>query len=196
MLNTLLWRTTPRFNLLSWAQGLVLNLQLIEIVLAEHTLDSFIGHDNVLSHQQLDAQHSENSSMDFWEGVMIDFNDPSKKYESAVLSPRWGGRWFQQSHPLNWENLHVLGISSIDEPKNVKQYFTTLNNSLGNVYQSWNASGSGDGMKQKGMETGEQEVDLENLPTQSGDRLDFLRGANLCVMYLWFKLLSHGLFQT
>ena len=28
-------------------------------------------------------------------------------------------------------------------------------------------------MKQKGMETGEQEVDLENLPTQSGDRLDF-----------------------
>ena len=77
-----------------------------------------------------------------------------------------------------------LGISSIDEPKKAKQYFTTLNNSLGNVYQSWNASGSGDGMKQKGMETGEQEVDLENLPTQSGDRLDFLRGANPCVMYL------------
>ena len=51
-------------------------------------------------------------------------------------------------------------------------------------------------MKQKGMETGEQEVDLENLPTQSGDRLDFLRGANPCMMYLWYKLLSHGLFQT
>ena len=62
--------------------------------------------------------------------------------------------------------------------------------------QAWNASGSGDGMKQKGMETGEQEVDLENLPTQSGDHLDFLRGANPCVMYLWYKLLSHGLFQT
>ena len=64
------------------------------------------------------------------------------------------------------------------------------------MYQAWNASGSGDGMKQKGMETGEQEVNLENLPTQSGDRLDFLRGANPCVMYLWYKLLSHGLFQT
>ena len=51
-------------------------------------------------------------------------------------------------------------------------------------------------MKQKGMETGEQEVDLENLPTQSGDHLDFLRGANPCVIYLWYKLLSHGLFQT
>ena len=51
-------------------------------------------------------------------------------------------------------------------------------------------------MKQKGMRTGEQEVDLENLPTQSGDHLDFLRGANPCVMYLWYKLLSLGLFHT
>ena len=41
-----------------WALGLVLNLWLIEIVLAEHTLEAFIGRDNVLSHQQLDAQHS------------------------------------------------------------------------------------------------------------------------------------------
>ena len=179
-----------------WAQGLVPNLRLIEIVLAEYTLEAFISHYNVLSRQQLDAQHSENSSVDFWEGVMIDFNDPSKKYESAVLSPCWGGRWFQQSHPVNWDNLHVLGISTIDEPKKAKQYFTNLNNSLGNVYQLWNSSGSGDGMKQKGMETGEQELDLENLPTQSGDHLDFLRGANPCVMYLWYKLLSHGLFQT
>ena len=40
-------------------------------------------------------------------------------------------------------------------------------------------------MKQKGMETGEQEVDLENLFTQSGDHLVFLRGVNPCVMYLW-----------
>ena len=179
-----------------WAQGLVPNLRLIEIVLAEHTLEAFIGRDNTLSRQQLDALHSENAPVDFWEGVMIDFNDPSKKYESVVLSPGWGGRWFQKSHPLNWDNLHVLGISIIDEPKKAKQYFTSLNNSLGNVYQAWNASGSGDGMKQKGMETGEQEVNLENLPTQSGDRLDFLRGANPCVMYLWYKLLSHGLFQT
>ena len=111
--------------------------------------------------------------MDFWEGIMIDFSDPSKKYESAVLSPGWGSQWFQQSHPLNWENLHVLGISSINKPKKAKQCFTTLNNALGNVYQSWNASGSGDGMKQNGMETGEQEVDLENLSAQSGDCLDF-----------------------
>ena len=179
-----------------WAQGLVANVQLIEIVLAEHTLEAFIGCDNTLSCQQLDALHSENSSVDFWEVVMIDVNDSSEKNESAVLSPGWGGWWFPQSHPLNWNNLHVLGISSVDEPKNAKQYFTNLNNSLGNVYQSWDASGSGDGMKQKGMETGEQEVDLENLPTQSGDCLDFLRGANPCVMYLWYKLLSHGLFQT
>ena len=48
-------------------------------------------------------------------------------------------------------------------------------------------------MKQKGMET---EVDLENLPTQSGDHLDVLRGARPCMMYLWYELLSHGLFQT
>ena len=109
--------TQTIWSVKSWAQGLVPNLWLIEIVLAEHTLEAFIGRDNALSHQQLDALHSENSSVDFWEGVMIDFNDPSKKYESAVLSPGWGGHWFQQSHPLNWDNLHVLGISSIDEPK-------------------------------------------------------------------------------
>ena len=109
----------------------------------------------------------------------------AQQYESAVISPGWGGRWFQQSHPLNWENLHVLGISSIDEPKKVKHYFTTLNHSLGNVYPG-----------QKGMETGEQEVDLEHLPTQGGDHLDFLRGSNPCMMYLWYKLLRHGLFQT
>ena len=125
-----------------WAQGHVPNLQLIEIVSAEHILEAFIGHDNILSCHQLDAQHLEKSSVDFWEGVMINFNDPSKKYESAVLSPGWGSQWFQQSHPLNWENLHVLGISSIHEPKKAKHYFTNLNNSLGIVYQSWNASGS------------------------------------------------------
>ena len=170
--------TQTIWSVKGWAQGLVPNLRVIEIVLAEHTLEAFIGHDNALSRQQLDEIHSENSSVDFWEGVMINFNDPSKKYESAVLSPGWVG---------NWDNLHVLGISSIDEPRKAKQYFTNLNNSLGNVYQSWNASGSGDGMKQKGMETGEQEVGLENLPTQSGDRLDFLRGANPCVMYLWLS---------
>ena len=50
-------------------------------------------------------------------------------------------------------------------------------------------------MKQKWMETGEQEVDLENLPTQCGDHLDFLRGANPCVMYLWYKLLSMVCFR-
>ena len=83
-----------------WVQRLVPNLRLIEIVLAEHTLESFIGHDYVLTHQQLDAQHLENSSMDFWEGVMIDSNDPSKKYESAVLSPGWGG--------LSWKCLSIL----------------------------------------------------------------------------------------
>ena len=92
--------TQTIWSVKGWAQGLVPNLWLIEIVLAEHTLEAFIGHDNALSHQQHDALHSENSSVDFWEGVMIDFIDPSKKYESAVLSPGWGGRWFQQSHPL------------------------------------------------------------------------------------------------
>ena len=128
--NTKIQSTQTTWSLKGWVQGLVPNLRLIEIVLAEHTLESFIGCDNVLTHQQLDAQHSENSSMDLWEGIMIDFNDPSKKYESTVLSHGWGGWWFQQSHPLNWDNLHVLGISSIDEPKKAKQYFTTLNNSL------------------------------------------------------------------
>ena len=105
--NTKIQSTQTIWSSKGWAQGLVPNLQLIEIVLAEHTLESFIGCDNVC--QQLDAQHSENSSMDFWEGVMIDFNDPSQKYESAVLSPGWGGQWFQHSHPLNWDNLHVFG---------------------------------------------------------------------------------------
>ena len=115
--NTKIQSSQTIWSAKGWAQGLVPNLRLIEIVLAEHTLEAFIGRDNTLSRQQLDALHSENAPIDFWEGVMIDFNDPSKKYESVVLSPGWGGRWFQKSHPLNWDNLHVLGISSIDKPK-------------------------------------------------------------------------------
>ena len=48
-----------------WAQGLVSNLRLIEIVLPEHMLEAFIGCDNALSRQQLDALHSENSPVIF-----------------------------------------------------------------------------------------------------------------------------------
>ena len=43
-----------------WAQGLVPNLWLIEIVLTEHMLEAFIGRDNALSRQQLDVLHPEN----------------------------------------------------------------------------------------------------------------------------------------
>ena len=63
--NTKVQSTQTIWSVKGWAQGLVLNLQLIQIILAEHTLESFIGRDNVLTCQQRDAQHSENSSMDF-----------------------------------------------------------------------------------------------------------------------------------
>ena len=63
--NTKVQSTQTIWSAKGWAQGLVPNLRLIEIVLAEHMLEAFIGRDNVLSHQQLDALHSENSSVDF-----------------------------------------------------------------------------------------------------------------------------------
>ena len=83
--DTKIQSTQTLWSAKGWAQGLVPNLWLIEIVLAEHMLEAFIGRDNTLSRQQLDALHSENSSVDFWEGVMIDFNDPSKPRNMNLL---------------------------------------------------------------------------------------------------------------
>jgi hypothetical protein len=37
-------------------------------------------------------------------------------------------------------------------------------------------------------------VNLETLPTQGGDRIDFLGNYNICVMYLWFSLIKVGAF--
>jgi hypothetical protein len=37
-------------------------------------------------------------------------------------------------------------------------------------------------------------VNLETLPTQGGDRIDFLGNYNICVMYLWFSLIKAGAF--
>ena len=49
--NSKVQSTETIWSMKDWAQGLVPNLWLIEIVLAEHTLEVFIGRDNVLSLQ-------------------------------------------------------------------------------------------------------------------------------------------------
>ena len=55
---------------------------------------------------------------------------------------------------------------------------------------------NGDDMNEKGMETGEETIDADELPTQGADRKDFLWTSHPASLYLWYMLLQAGLFQS
>jgi hypothetical protein len=75
-------------------------------------------------------------------------------------------------------------------------HYSSVNNKLGTVYKNWKASGNGEhqvaGSSLEEVEYGK--VNLELLPTQGGDHIDFLGKNNICVMYLWFSLIKAGAF--
>jgi hypothetical protein len=92
--------------------------------------------------------------------------------------------------------LDALGIPPITDEKTCKLHYTSLNNKLGTVYKNWKASGNGE-HQVAGSSLEEAEygmLNLELLPTQGGDRIDFLGKSNICVMYLWFSLIKAGAF--
>jgi hypothetical protein len=179
----------------SW-EGIVPNVRLIEIVLSDDFRLDFINRNDAESRQQLDARGTEAQKISFWEKVRRRFNDRNFKVNSCPLEANWGRDTFIDIHDCNWAELDALGIAPITDEKTCKLNYSSLNNKLGTVYKNWKASGNGEhqvaGSSLEEAEYGK--VDLEKLPTQGGDRIDFLGKYNICVMYLWFSLIKAGAF--
>jgi hypothetical protein len=179
----------------SW-EGIVPNVRLIEIVLSDDFREDFIHRNDAESRQQLDARGTEAQTISFWEKVRRRFNDQNYKVNSCPLEASWGRDTFLDIHDCNWVELDALGIPPITDEKTCKLHYTSLNNKLGTVYKNWKASGNGE-HQVAGSSLEEAEygmLNLELLPTQGGDRIDFLGKSNICVMYLWFSLIKAGAF--
>jgi hypothetical protein len=176
-------------------EGIVPNIRLIEIILSDDLRIDFLHRNAGISRTENDAHNTESEKLDFFEKVRRKFNDPSVKIKSCVLDESWGRQIFLESHDCNWDQLISLKIDEIPDAKACKTHFNKLNNILGGIYQKWKNSGNGEDQLACNLEEGTAPVDLEKLPTQAADRIDFLHNANICVMYLWFMLLKTGTFQ-
>jgi hypothetical protein len=178
----------------SW-EGIVPNVRLIEIALSDELREDFINRNAAVSRQQLDARGTESQPISFWEKVRRRFNDRNYKINSCPLDSNWGREIFVDIHDCNWAELDALNIQPIADENTCKLHYMNLNNKLGQVYKNWKASGNGDQQISGSLEESEYgEVNLEMLPTQGGDRIDFLGNFNICVMYLWFTLIKAGAF--
>jgi hypothetical protein len=179
----------------SW-EGIVPNIRLVEIVLSDEFHLDFVHRNDAQSRQQLDARGTESQTISFWEKVCRKFNDRSVIITSCPLDASWGREIFLEIHDCNWKELDALGIEPIPDENSCKKHYTSLNNKLGAIYKNWHASGNGDNQVAAGsLEEAEYgTVNLETLPTQGGDRIDFLGNYNICVMYLWFSLIKAGAF--
>jgi hypothetical protein len=178
----------------SW-EGIVPNVRLIEIVLSDEFRNDFIHRNDAVSRQQLDARGTESQPISFWEKVRRRFNDRTYKINSCPLDANWGRDIFLDIHDCNWAELDALNIQPISDENTCKLHYMNLNNKLGQVYKNWKASGNGDQQICGKLEEADYgAVNLELLPTQGGDRIDFLGNFNICVMYLWFSLIKAGAF--
>jgi hypothetical protein len=75
-------------------------------------------------------------------------------------------------------------MSPIPDAKACKIHYSRLNNALGSIYNQWKNSGdAGDGKIDTNLEEGNAPLELDQLPTEGGDRIDFLGNHNICVMY-------------
>jgi hypothetical protein len=177
-------------------EGLVPNVRLIEIVLSDEFREDFLNRNGPQSRQELDARGTESQNLSFWEKVRCRFNDESFETTSCPLDCNWGRQIFLDIHDCNWKELDALGISPIPDANICKLHYTNLNNKLGTIFKKWKASGNGDdqvtGTALEEAEFGT--VDLELLPTQAGNRIDFLGNHNIAVMYLWYSLIRAGAF--
>jgi hypothetical protein len=78
-----------------------------------------------------------------------------------------------------------LEIQPIPDENVCKLHYTNLNNKLGTIFKNWKASGNGDDQVAASIEEADYgQINLELLPTQGGNRIDFLGNYNICVMYL------------
>jgi hypothetical protein len=173
-----------------WEGGIVPNIRLIEIILSDDLRMDFIHRNDAESRTQLDARNTESASLSFFEKVRQRFNDPSVKIMSTQLDSSWGRQVFLEPHECNWNDLEALKMAPIPDENTCKKHFMNLNNALGTVFQNWKNSGNGDNQLACNLEEAEANVEVDSLPTQGGDRIDFLGTRNICVMYLWFMLLT------
>jgi uncharacterized protein (UPF0335 family) len=175
--------------------GIIPNVRLIEIVLSDEFRVDFLHRNDAESRQQLDARGTEASNLSFWEKVQRKFNDRTFETTSCPLDANWGRQTFLEIHDCNWKELDALGIQPIPDENTCKKHYTNLNNNLGTIYKCWKASGNGDDQVAGSLEETEYgQINLELLPTQGGNRIDFLGNYNICVMYLWYALIKAAAF--
>jgi hypothetical protein len=176
-------------------EGIVPYVRLIEIALSDEFRVDFLRRNDPESRQQLDARGTEAQSLSFWEKVRRKFNDRSFEVTSCPLDANWGRQTFLEIHDCNWKELDALDIQPIPHENVCKLHYSNLNNRLGTIYKNWKASGNGDDQVAASLEEAEYgKINLELLPTQGGNRIDFLGNYNICVMYLWYSLLKAGAF--
>jgi hypothetical protein len=177
-----------------WESGIIPNIRLIEIILSDELQIDFLNRNDAEARTELDAHNTESEKLSFFEKVRIKFNDPVVKIRSMVLNDSWGRQFFLESHDCNWEQLKALDMSPIPNAKTCKVHYSRLNNALGSIFNRWKNSGNGDDQIDATLEEEKAPVELDKIPTQGGDRLDFLGNHNICVMYFWFCLIKTSLF--
>lgn len=177
-------------------QNLAFRCRFIDVITSDEMKHYFIKKDSVeCTRTEFDARGTEREKVSPWQRMADEFNDESKTYQSAALGEEWG-HWYSESKDLSWNELATHGCHPLTDGKEMKKKFAELNNMLGAVYKRFSMSGNGDDMCGTQMESGTCAVDITMLPTQGGDRLDFLNSTHPAVLYLWYQLLAVGLWQT
>jgi len=159
----------------------------------------FISYDDQIAFSELDALGTKKATLTFWEHVHLAFNNRKFATATEVLNADWGGRYFLEAHCLDWSEFDKLGVDPLFDAKTTKTHFMQLRNKMIHVYNNWGLSGNGDGMLiEKTIETTKSRapVSTEMLSTKGGDCMEFF-GQNMSpsFMYLWFQLLTNGLWN-
>ncbi len=176
--------------------GIIPWVRLAHIFSEDEFRAGFLTKDDALTREELDAYNTVSAKPDYWELVMQKYNDRNYRPTSICLLD-WH-EIFTDSLDLSWENLDTLRCFPLLKPEDAKQKFRELNNQLGTIFQNWKASGNGEGMVDL-LEEREEPLsndEMLDLPSKGGNRCDFLGSKNPAVMYLWYVLLSNGIFQT
>lgn len=177
-------------------QNLGYRCRFIDVISSDEMRNAFVARDDTTWHRtEYDAQNTVAAPKSAWQHMADCFNDETKVFESSALGDRWG-HWFAQPQDLSWSTLSKYQCVKLQDGKDMKRKFHEMNNMLGAMYKQFSLSGSGDDMCGKDLETGVAEVSVDSLPTQGGDRTDFLNSRHPSTLYLWFMLLKHDLWNT
>lgn len=176
--------------------NLGMRCRFIQVITSDEMRPFFVARDAAEAHRtELDARGTESAPKSAWQRMADEFNDETKTYQSLSLGENWG-HWYSESHELSWSVLEKYDCVKLIDGKEMKKKFQEMNNFLGSMYKGFMTSGNGDDMCGKQMESGDMPVDVAMLPTQGGDRYDFLNSRHPSILYLWYQLLAVGLWAT